>query len=388
MSSSQKRPVVPASDARSLLLGGASTDNPAVVHNWRQMFPEIVGRSHKMMRVFETVAKIARSESSVLVLGESGTGKELIASAIHRLSNRSHKPFIPINCSAIPEQLLESELFGHEKGAFTGADRKRIGHFEAANGGTIFLDEIGDMPLSLQAKLLRVLQDKKFTPLGGDTTRDADVRIVAATNKNLEILTKRGSFRLDLFYRLNVLPVNLPALRERSEDIPELLEHSVDVSNRVQGLQDPCYFTPELINKLSAYDWPGNVRQLLNLVERLVVLKGGGAIGVEDLPDEILGAEQGFETPTMEPVQASMPRKSPGATAVHYPASFGELPNDGLDLAQFIESLENDYIRQALARTGNNKNQAAKLLGLNRTTLVERIKKRKIQPLNAPSKEL
>ncbi len=368
--------------------------------NWRQSFPEIIGRSAGMLRVLESVSKVARADSSVLILGESGTGKELIAHAIHRLSPRSHKPYIPLNCSAIPEHLLESELFGHEKGAFTGADKRRLGHFEAASGGTIFLDEIGDMPASLQAKLLRVLQDKKFTMLGGNDTKEVDVRVIAATNKNLEKAVKEQTFRLDLYYRLNVLPVNIPALRERLDDIPALLDHFVETSNRMQNVSSPCYLTDELVQILVNYSWPGNVRQLQNLVERLIVMKGGGALDATDLPKELADQiELAKATLDSQRVasgspgndvrrQVSMPLARPGKVPVQFPLKFGELPETGMDLQTFIESLENDLIRQALERTGNNRNQAAKLLGLNRTTLVERIKKRKLTTLNEPSKEL
>ncbi len=380
------------SSPQSLLL--EDTKGPGrPVENWRQCFPEIIGRSSAMLKVLETISKVARSDSSVLILGESGTGKELIASAIHRLSPRSHKPYSPLNCSAIPEQLLEAELFGHEKGAFTGADRRRIGHFEAAAGGTIFLDEIGDMPQSLQAKLLRVLQDKKFTLLGGNDTKEVDVRVIAATNMNLEKAIKQGAFRLDLFYRLNVLPITVPPLRERAEDIPALLDNFIETANRVQSVSSPCYFVDELIELLGRYSWPGNVRQLGNLVERLVVMKGGGAIGISDLPSEMierLEEESTLAASVVQPVvrSTSMPLARPALPPAQFPATYGELPENGLDLTTFIEGLENDLIRQALERTGNNRNQAAKLLGLNRTTLVERIKKRRLTTLNEPSKEL
>lgn len=366
-----------------------------IVENWRQSFPEIIGRSQGMLRVLEAVSKVARADSSVLILGESGTGKELIAHAIHRLSPRSHKPYIPLNCSAIPEHLLESELFGHEKGAFTGADKRRLGHFEAASGGTIFLDEIGDMPASLQAKLLRVLQDKKFTMLGGNDTKEVDVRVIAATNKNLEKAVKEQTFRLDLYYRLNVLPVTIPALRDRIDDIPALLEHFIEASNRIQNLSSPCFFTDELLELLLHYSWPGNVRQLQNLVERLIVMKGGGVIDASDLPIELVhqiqeAAHAAHDSSTQQGVtrQVSMPLARPSKVPVQFPQQYGDLPETGMDLQTFIETLENDLIRQALERTGNNRNQAAKLLGLNRTTLVERIKKRKLTTLNEPSKEL
>lgn len=378
-----------ASRAQSMLF--RNNDRPGKKSgNLNGLFPEIIGRSVTMVRALETVAKIAHSESAVLISGESGTGKELIASAIHRLSSRSSRAFVAINCSAIPENLLESELFGHEKGAFTGADRRRLGRFDAASGGTLFLDEIGDMPLSLQAKLLRVLQDKQFTPLGGNESREADVRIVAATNIDLERAVKNGSFRLDLFYRLNVLPVALPALRERQEDIEELLGYFLELANRMHTYEYPVTLSREAMEALCSYEWPGNVRQLQNMIERLVVLKGGGEVCKEDLPPELI-----HDAPACVIPAAVSDNRIPLATAptpertvTGTPNKFGELPSEGIDLIQFIEELENKLILEALNRTGHNKNQAAKLLGLNRTTLVERIKKRGLAPLNNPAQEL
>lgn len=349
-----------------------------------------------MMRTLRDVAKIARSESSVLIYGASGTGKELIASALHRLSQRSSRRFVPLNCSAIPETLLESELFGHEKGAFTGATHRRAGHFEMAQGGTILLDEIGDMPLNLQAKLLRVLQERQFTPVGSSEIKTADVRIIAATNVDLAQAVKEKRFREDLYYRLNVLPITLPPLAERTGDVQLLLDHCVQLANLKHNVSQPCFFEPEVLETLSMYSWPGNIRELQNLVERLVVITGGGPICLKDLPENYrrphAAAPQEndlFVPPArfdVEPV--GMMPLNPHRESVHVPDSFGKLPVDGLNLTELIENLENGLIMQALERTNYNKNQAAKLLGLNRTTLVERIKKRKIAPLNLPSKEL
>jgi transcriptional regulator with PAS, ATPase and Fis domain len=398
-----------------------------VSENWQQAFPEIVGRSSAMSKVLETVAKISRSESSVLINGDSGTGKELIARAIHRLSGRAHKPFIAINCSAIPENLLESELFGHEKGAFTGAVQRHHGVFSRAEGGTLFLDEIGDMAPSLQSKLLRVLQEKTFTPVGGKELCRADVRVIAATHVDLEGAIVNGTFRSDLYYRINVLPVTLPALKERREDIPLLLNHFIEVSNRMHPAQPQCWLTQEAALILSSQPWPGNIRQLQNLVERLVVMRGGGAIGVENLPAEYL-TSAGINSPSASSSQVSprfdhqslahLPRHNgparvetksentsfgkgfplgtsladlnprPGVAAAVSPAAFGVLPAEGINLIEFIENLENSLITQALQRTDNNRNQAARLLGMNRTTLVERIKKRKLSPMNPASEEL
>lgn len=376
--------------------------------NWRDSFPEIIGRSPAMEHLLQTIAKVAKSDCSALIYGESGTGKELVAQAIHRLSRRAGKSFVAINTSAIPENLLESELFGAERGAYTGANTRRAGYFESANGGTIFLDEIGDMPLILQAKLLRVLQEKQFTPLGSSQIRHADIRVIAATHVELDDAVAKGRFRHDLFYRLNVVPIHVPALRERGADIKEMLQHFLDLSNVKHAIGNPCYFANDTLELLTHYDWPGNVRELQNLVERLVVLSGGGVIRRDYLPKDVIGrlsqievvppapikslpaAEHDHETDDESLSVASKRMRStlPGESSTRTPAQFGSLPHDGLDLTSFIENLENSLIMQALERTGNNKNKAAKLLGLNRTTLVERIKKRRIAPLNMPSKEL
>jgi DNA-binding NtrC family response regulator len=383
-----------------------------ISENWVQSFPEIVGRSAAMSRVLETVAKIARSESSVMINGESGTGKELIARAIHRLSVRCHKPFIAINCSAIPENLLESELFGHEKGAFTGAVQKHLGVFARAEGGTLFLDEIGDMAPALQTKILRVLQDKTYTPVGGKDTCSSNVRIIAATHVDLEGAIINGNFRSDLYYRINVLPVTLPPLRERQEDIPQLLTHFLDLANRAHPKQELCWLTTEAAAMLSSQSWPGNIRQLQNLVERLVVMRGGGAIGIEHIPPEYRKTPVA-PSQTRDPATAPTSHQDalrlshhtanhgfPAGTSLHNlnprpglqpaatPFDLGSLPPDGINLIEFIENLENSLILQALQRTDNNRNQAARLLGMNRTTLVERIKKRKLSPMNPASEEL
>ncbi len=392
----------------SALLG--ITRTPDTPESWRQLFPEVIGRSSSLLQVLETAYKVARSESSVLILGESGTGKELIAAAIHRLSARADRPYVPLNCSAIPENLLESDLFGHERGAFTGADRRRSGKFEYAEGGTIFLDEIGDMALTLQAKLLRVLQDKKFAPVGGNELKEVNVRIVAATNKDLAQAVKKGEFRLDLYYRLNVLPIHIPALRDRPDDIPHLIEYFTDITNRTHINHDPCYLAEDLIQQFSHLAWPGNIRQLQNTIERLFVMKGGGTISSRDVPPDLwkqLAADLGIEYPFSQgdrtPIRSQEPTnhlssglKSHASSLtlptikkeLFLPEKFGQLPQEGLNLQEFIEGLENSLILQALDRTGQNRNQAAKLLGLNRTTLVERIKKRRLTTLNDPSKEL
>ena len=356
-------------------------------------FPEIVGRSPVMKRVLAEIGKVARSDSAVLIHGESGTGKELVAKAIHRLSPRSSRRFVAINCSSIPENLLESELFGYEKGAFTGANAKKQGYFEVADRGTIFLDEVGDTHPHLQAKLLRVLQEKQFTPVGSNQVRNADVRVVAATNVDLQRAISEKQFRLDLYYRLNVLPLYLPPLRERCDDIPDLIDHFLAIANSKQEFNS--HFSDCLLKIFLDYSWPGNVRELQNLVERLVIISGGGLIDASSLPSELLEGLANKKAPSLEPekrnetetpVESLSHVKKIDSDNLHH--LFGSLPESGLDLSAVILKIENDYIKQALNRTGNNKNQAAKLLGLNRTTLVEKIKKRKLAPLNAPPKEL
>ena len=336
--------------------------------NWRAIISDIKGDSRSMNDTLMVVSKVSRTESPVLICGESGTGKELIARAVHRLSNRANGRFMAINCSAIPEALLEAELFGYVKGAFTGADSKRKGFFEAASGGTVFLDEIGDMPLRLQSKLLRVLQEKQFSPIGSNEVIHSNVRIIAATHVDLEKAVKKKSFRLDLFYRLNVLPITVPALRDRPEDVRVLLDHFIQIANETHRLSSPCILSTNIYRFLEDYPWPGNVRELQNLVERLVVLQGGGLIDVDHLPCEYKAST------SIKPSRA-------GAVSTEYSierevVAIEQLPEQGLHLSSFIEKLENSLIIQALERTSNNKNQAAKLLGLNRTTLVEKIKKR------------
>jgi len=379
-----------------------------------ESFPDIVGRSTAMMQILETTLKVARASksSSVLILGESGTGKELVARSIHRLSPRANREFIALNCSAIPEALLEAELFGHEKGAFTGADKKRAGVFSRANGGTIFLDEIGDMPPRLQAKLLRVLQEKKFSAVGSNKLEDLDIRIVAATNVDLEVAVKKGEFRLDLYYRLNVLPIFLPPLRERGDDVVRLLEYFIAKANIDYQKINPCFLSSEVIGVLKRYTWPGNVRQLQNLVDRIVLLKDGGQISISDLPQEFLNANiqnnlnvtdaahmneskaQIFRDQNVSVTQKEVDKNLTAKNFSNVDQDFNQLleglklPKNGICLTQSVELLENHLILQALRLTNNNKNRAAKLLGMNRTTLVERIKKRGLVELKAPMKEL
>lgn len=322
-------------------------------------FPDIVFRDEKMVKVLGDVEKISPSDSPVLILGETGTGKEVIAKAIHTHSGRVSKQLVPINCSAIPENILEAELFGYEKGAFTGADRSRAGILDGLNGGTLFLDEIGDMPLRLQVKLLRVLQEKKYRPLGSQKEKEVDVRFIAATHKDLDHEVKEKRFRADLFYRLNVLPICIPSLRERTSDIPCLLKqfvHEYCIKNQVK-----IDLTPEVIRSFVSYSWPGNVRELHNFVERICLMRGSGLIEKKDLPGEL----------TKESAQGhSVDLQSFEDTSTLY------FPESGIDLDAYLERVSSLYIKEALSRTQNNKKEAARLLSLNRTTLVERIKKR------------
>ncbi len=322
-------------------------------------FENIVGSSDEMMEVFDLVEKVADTDSTVLILGESGTGKELIARALHYNSRRRDKPLITVNCAAIPEELLESELFGHVKGAFTGAVANKPGRFDAADQGTIFLDEIGDISFKLQVKVLRVLQEQRFEPVGSSKTHQVDVRIIAATNQDLERAVKEKRFREDLYYRLNVIPVHIPPLRERKSDFPLLVKHFVDKfatssGHRISGM------TEEAMEALRHYHWPGNVRELENLIERAVVLKAEGKIDLNDLPEKVVGA-------------GAVPR---AATAV--PGGI-EIPNGGVSFKGAVSDFENLLILKALEKTGGNKNKAASLLKLNRTTLVEKIKKKQLE---------
>ncbi|MBI3544278.1 MAG: sigma-54-dependent Fis family transcriptional regulator [Deltaproteobacteria bacterium] len=350
-----------------------------------EFFGGIIGRSPAIQRVFEAIQKVADTDSTVLISGESGTGKELVARAIHELSIRAKGPLIPVNCGAIPGELLESELFGHVKGAFTGAISNRQGRFELAQGGSIFLDEIGDMPSMLQVKLLRVLQERKFEPVGAMKAILADVRIIAATNKDLEESVKNKTFREDLFYRLNVIPIHIPALRERKSDIPILVEHFAEYFN-TEKKRSVRFDVPEVIDLFLRYDWPGNVRELENLVERLVVFCGDGPVTLKDLPAKIFervelaqsspGAQGrlGFATHLVAQMSAGALNLGDG---IQFPRFM--LPDDGIDLREIINTFENDILLQALTRTRGNKNKASELLKMNRTTLVEKLKKKNLQ---------
>lgn len=319
---------------------------------------KMVGESPALKKVFRLVALVAEKDATVLVTGESGTGKELVARAIHERSFRKDQPFVAINCGGIPESLLEDELFGHVRGAYTDAHQTRMGKFEQAHGGTLFLDEIGNMPLPLQIKLLRVLQEKEFQKLGSNQTVRVDIRIVAATNADLQEKVRAGEFRADLFYRLNVVPIHLPPLRERKEDLLLLVNHLLKLHTREHALPTKK-LAPGALKRLMEYQWPGNIRELSNAIELACVLSGDGhIIGKEHLP--ILQDQETGELPVDQPQLV---------------ASQLELPEKGIDLNQVVTELERNLIYQSLRRTGGNKGKAARLLYLKRTTLVEKLRR-------------
>ncbi|NLO79808.1 MAG: sigma-54-dependent Fis family transcriptional regulator [Xanthomonadaceae bacterium] len=329
--------------------------------------PRLVGQSRAMQRVQQLIRQVAASDANVLILGESGTGKEVVARNLHAQSPRRDKPFVPINCGAIPPDLLESELFGHEKGAFTGAISARQGRFEMAQGGTLFLDEIGDMSLNMQVKLLRVLQERCFERVGSNKTIEADVRIIAATHRNLEQRIAEGEFREDLYYRLNVFPIELPALRERPGDIPVLIEEMVRrIEEEGRG---SVRFSAAALSALAQYSWPGNVRELANLVERMAILHPFDEVQLEDLPERILQQCNGETVAQPQEAEAPAARRDPCAL----PAV--DWSNGGIDLREFLANQEAGLIRQALEAAEGVVAQAAKLLGLRRTTLVEKLRK-------------
>lgn len=311
-------------------------------------FANIIGNSQPMQQLFSRMKRIIKTDSTVLILGESGTGKELVAKAIHFNGSRKEKPFIAVNCSAIPENLLESELFGHVKGAFTGAMREKIGKFEAANQGTIFLDEIGTLPMHLQTKLLRVLQEQEVERVGSNKQIKLDVRVVSATNVNLEEEVKRGNFREDLFYRLNVIPLLIPPLRERIQDILPLTKHFLE--KNCHSMQRPImHLDKEALEALEAYSWPGNVRELENIIERVVALTEGDVITLRDLPANVAKSYR------------------EGANTSVTPA--------GIDMVKTINEIEKRMITEALELAGGVKARAALMLHINRTTLVEKMRR-------------
>jgi len=314
---------------------------------------KMIGEHASIIRIQEIIKRVAVADARVLVTGESGTGKELVARAIHNLSPQAEGPFVPVNCAAIPETLLESELFGHARGAFTGAHNNRPGLFQLAHQGTILLDEVGEMPLSLQAKLLRVLQDGEVRPLGAKHPVPVKVRVIAATNKELEHQVEKGSFREDLFFLLQVIPIHLPPLRARRSDIPILVRYFLDKANKKLGLS--VKITQEAVVVLWEYDWPGNIRELENVVERLVILADGSCADVQDLPSNIRSCVSDKKGQQILPV--------------------GDDPVDMRDMREATDRLQQQLMEQALRVTNGNKSKAAKMLGLKRTTLVAKLRK-------------
>ena len=340
-----------------------------------ELFRSLVGNSRGIRSVREMIEQVSPTEATVLILGESGTGKEVVARNIHYHSARRGKPFVPINCGAIPPDLLESELFGHEKGAFTGAITARQGRFELAEGGTIFLDEIGDMPLPMQVKLLRVLQERSFERVGSNKTIETDVRIVAATHRDLEKQIAKGTFREDLFYRLNVFPIEMPRLRDRKEDLPLLvqelitrLEHEKNTSVRL---------TNQALLSMCNYDWPGNVRELANMIERLAILFPYGVVDARDLPSNVFHSDE--DVPTALTSQSTDSEQLVGSVSSFAAAADPRLPRNGIDLKQHLTEIEISLIHQALDETHGVVAHAAKRLGIRRTTLVEKMRKYSIQ---------
>jgi len=349
-----------------------STQNP-------ELFRSLVGNSRSVVRVRKMIDQVSPTEATVLILGESGTGKEVVARNIHYYSNRRSKPFVPINCGAIPSELLESELFGHEKGAFTGAVGPRQGRFELAEGGTIFLDEIGDMPLTMQVKLLRVIQERSFERVGSNKSIKTDVRIVAATHRHLEQLIEDGTFREDLYYRLNVFPIEMPPLASRAEDLPLLvnelitrLEHEKKSSVRL---------TPAAMMALCNYEWPGNVRELANLMERMTILHPYGVVDAGDLPPKMAphGRARGDEAAVTSDAGPAAPLPMSAGMPAMVLNDRPRLPRDGIDLKQHLTDIEVALIEQALDECSGVVAHAANRLHIRRTTLVEKMRKYGIQ---------
>ena len=349
-----------------------STQNP-------ELFRSLVGNSRSVQRVRKMVDQVSPTEATVLILGESGTGKEVVARNIHYYSNRRNKPFVPINCGAIPGELLESELFGHEKGAFTGAVGARQGRFELAEGGTIFLDEIGDMPLTMQVKLLRVLQERSFERVGSNKTIKTDVRIVAATHRNLNALIEENRFREDLYYRLNVFPIEMPPLSARAEDLPLLVNELI--TRLEHEKKSSVKLTPAAMMALCNYDWPGNVRELANLMERLTILHPYGVVDAADLPPKMAphgsrlahGREDSESSSGSDPMP--MVQGMPAVALNNKP----RLPREGIDLKQHLTDIEISLIEQALDECSGVVAHAANRLKIRRTTLVEKMRKYTIQ---------
>ena len=362
--------------------------------------PDLCGSSKAIQRIREMIKQVASTKANVLILGESGTGKEVVARMLHALSDRREKPFVPVNCGAIPADLLESELFGHEKGAFTGAITARQGRFEMAKGGTLFLDEIGDMSLPMQVKLLRVLQERTFERVGSNTSLEADVRVVAATHRNLEDSIKDGNFREDLFYRLNVFPIEMPSLRDHLSDVPSLLQEQIDkLENDNRG---SVRLTAAATDMLSQYTWPGNIRELGNLVERLSILYPNGIVDVRDLPEKyIKDGVKISEKETISQLFSDNAHELLSATDLEEPdcqvssdeanalwnydpdsepvVATATFNSEGIDLKAHLADMEIQLIKQALDGSSGVVAHAAKLLNMRRTTLVEKLKKYGLQ---------
>ncbi len=344
------------------------------------MFRSLVGKSAAIKRVRNMMGKVANTEVSVLITGESGTGKEVVARNLHLNSARADKPFVPINCGAIPRELLESELFGHEKGAFTGAISSRVGRFELANGGTLFLDEIGDMPLNMQVKLLRVLQERSFERVGGVKTIQTDVRILAATHKDLEKMIEEGDFRQDLYYRINVFPIEMPSLRERAEDVPLLLNELITIMEAEN--RGSVRFNSGAISSLCQHSWLGNVRELANLLERMAILYPHGIVGINDLPEKYRHQGESEISKVIVQEQKGGSVVSLGDTSVSSSDETNQeslLPLHGLDLKEYLAKLEKDLIEQALDDSSGVVARAADRLHIRRTTLVEKMRKFNLQ---------
>ncbi|MCG9748927.1 sigma-54 dependent transcriptional regulator [Vibrio brasiliensis] len=354
------------------------------------LFRSLVGQSHGIKEVRHLIEQVSSTEANVLILGESGTGKEVVARNIHYHSARRNGPFVPINCGAIPPDLLESELFGHEKGAFTGAITSRKGRFELAEGGTLFLDEIGDMPMPMQVKLLRVLQERCFERVGGNTTIRVDVRVIAATHRDLETMINDESFREDLYYRLNVFPIEMPALRDRKDDIPLLLQELMTRMESEGAL--PICFTPRAINSLMEHEWPGNVRELANLVERMIILYPNSLVDVNHLPTKYRYSDIPEFQPEYNNLE-SVEEQERDALQDIFSEDFSfesdlfqenenapqSLPPEGVNLKEMLADLEVNMINQALEAQGGVVARAADMLGMRRTTLVEKMRKYNLQ---------
>ncbi len=347
-------------------------------NNSNRLFRSLVGKSQAMQNVQGEIKQVATSDANVLILGDSGTGKEVVARNIHYFSNRNGQNFVPVNCGAIPPDLLESELFGHEKGAFTGAITSRLGRFSMAEGGTLFLDEIGEMTMAMQVKLLRVLEERVFERVGGTATINANVRIIAATNRNLEEMVKQGKFREDLYFRLDVFPIKLPSLKQRIEDLPLLTKELISRLEHTKN--NSIRFSQNAIIAMSKYDWPGNVRELANLIERMSIKHPNGIVEENDLPARVIAADHsanaGLEIEDLDErsIQAvcSAPVNTMDAQQITFPV-------EGFDLKTYMSNVEVKIIQDALNNTGGVISHAAKSLGLRRTTLAEKMRKYHIE---------